>query len=115
MADNTVDPIERISNGMMKTLLYALREIAHLTRDVGMPIATFAAGITLLFTRKDDTFTDIIIATGLITLGLLTQMWVYARENPARKGDEFISHLKQITKMAEQISSTDKKQNPILE
>ena len=104
MANEKPDPIEGISNSVIKTLLYALREIAHLTRDVGMPIAAFSAGIVLLFNGASS-IPDVAVAVGLIVLGLLTQMWVYARENPAKRSDELISHLKEITEMAKHLSS----------
>ena len=69
-----------------------------------MPIASFAAGTVLLFIGTRSSLYDLLPAVGLIALGLLTQMWVYARENPAKRSDKLISHLKEITEMAKDLS-----------
>jgi hypothetical protein len=106
---NKSDPISKISNGAMKTTLLAVREIAQLTRDVGMPVTAFASGIVLLFNGVSG-ISETGVAVGLIILGLLSQMWIYARENPAKRSDELIDHLREVTEMARVLSDNKQKE-----
>lgn len=95
------DNISKISNGVLRTSLQAIKEVAILTRDVGMPITLFATGIVKIISVNKDA---IWVAPGLIILGLFTQLWIYIRENPKKKGDELIDHLEVVTQMARELS-----------
>ena len=105
MSNEKVDPVGQLPSGIIRSSLYVLREVAHLTRDVGMPIAVFSAGIVLLLFIGTETLADRIVAVGLVLLGLLSQMWIYARENPVKRSDQIITHLREITEMAKALSS----------
>ena len=73
-------------------LTEALRELAKLLRDFGMPIVIFAMGIYVIWVgiasstvlKAADLDSEFVVLIGfLLTLiGLVSQLWIYSRENP---------------------------------
>jgi hypothetical protein len=87
-------------------VLTAFRELLEIIRDYGMPIVAFGTGIYAFLSALQVQMAPEFkagVASGLTLLGLLSQLWIYARENPRAHNDEVTNQLKAITDLVERL------------
>ncbi len=107
------------------SLTEALRELAKLLRDYGMPIVIFAMGIYVIWVgiasstvlKAADLDSEFVVLIGfLLTLiGLLSELWIYSRENPpteALTNPEVKEMLKWFREQTERQLSPSREQEP---
>lgn len=99
---STQDAIDRIESDVYRKIIQTIRGLAILVRDFGMPVIAFSAGIYLLLVVGTATPEyAAIIAGSLVAVGLLSQIWFYAREHPRRANEDVTRQLDRMTDMVE--------------
>jgi hypothetical protein len=84
----------------------SFRSFMEIIRDYGMPTVTFGTGIyafILLLQTGVNPLVKAGVALALTLAGLLSQLWVYSRENPRIQNHEVTDQLQRMTTLVEYI------------
>ena len=86
--------------------LAGFRDLLEIIRDYGMPIVAFGTGIyAFLVVLRVPMAAELktAVALALTLLGLLAQLWIYARENPRVQSNEVRDQLTRMTDLVERL------------
>lgn len=86
--------------------LAGLRDLLEIVRDYGFPTVAFGTGIyafILVLHVPMATELKVGAALALTLLGLLAQLWTYARENPRAQSEEVKDQLRRMTDLVERL------------
>jgi len=86
--------------------LVGLRDFLEIIRDYGMPTVAFGTGIyafILVIRVPMAAEVKAAVAFAFTLLGIVAQMWVYARENPRTQSDEVREQLRRMTDLVERL------------
>lgn len=87
-------------------LLGSFREFLEIIRDYGMPTVAFGAGIysfVAIINENLATELKIVAAITMTSLGLFSQLWLFARSNPKVQSDEVRQQLSRMTDIVERL------------